>query len=72
MPGAQRLLLVPRFYLSACGTLSCTPDPSTAKALPAPVTQVPASFELTSDAAVVRGLEELYRGMIKGLPPRTP
>lgn len=52
--------------LSACGTMTRTPDPATAQPLPAPVTQVPAPFELVTDAAVLE-----RSGLVATLDGRT-
>ena len=52
--------------LSACGSMSRTPDPETAKALPAPATQVAAPFEIQAEAGVLE-----RTGLILTLEGRT-
>ena len=53
--------------LSACtGAVTRTPDPETAKALPAPITQVPAPFELHVEATVLE-----RSGLVATLDGRT-
>ena len=52
--------------LGACGTLTGTSDPTTAKPLPAPATQVPAPFELHVEAAVLG-----HSGLMATLDGRT-
>lgn len=57
--------------LSACGTITGTPDPSTARPLPATVTLTPAPFELSTDAAVLEhsGLSVQLDGRMLVLKP---